>query len=228
MEREQFTFYRSFWEATKALPKKDQLSFLIALCSYAFGEESKPPTGSAYASFLLVKPILDKASKKAANGKQGGSKREANGKQTRSKPQANGKQTESQIEGEKEGERDIEVEVEKENPPYPPCRGDRQKFVPPTVEEVRAYCQKRGNQVDPVAFVDFYTAKGWRIGKEPMKDWQAAVRTWERRERETHGTGQNQPAAGPKNPRIPEKLKSGFDYFTDDAAGTKPPDCGNL
>lgn len=62
MEREQFTFYRSFWEAMKALPKKDQLPFVMAVCSYALDGESKPLTGAPYASFLLVKPVLDKAS----------------------------------------------------------------------------------------------------------------------------------------------------------------------
>jgi hypothetical protein len=47
------------------------------------------------------------------------------------------------------------------------------------VEEVRAYCTERGNSVDPEAFVDFYASKGWMIGKNKMKDWKAAVRTWE-------------------------------------------------
>lgn len=49
----------------------------------------------------------------------------------------------------------------------------------PTVEEVTAYCSERGNSVDPQAFVDFYESKGWLVGKSPMKDWKAAVRTWE-------------------------------------------------
>ena len=53
-------------------------------------------------------------------------------------------------------------------------------FVKPTVEEIRAYCNKRKNNVDADAFFDFYESKGWVIGKSPMKDWQAAVRTWER------------------------------------------------
>ena len=56
------------------------------------------------------------------------------------------------------------------------------RFTPPSLEEVKGYCQERGNSVDPQAFIDFYTSKGWKIGKETMKDWQAAVRTWERRE----------------------------------------------
>ena len=54
------------------------------------------------------------------------------------------------------------------------------KFVPPTVEEVREYCQKRGNGIDPEQFVDSYTAKGWMIGKNKMQDWRASVRTWEK------------------------------------------------
>ena len=54
------------------------------------------------------------------------------------------------------------------------------RFTPPTVEQVRAYCAERGNHVDVQAFVDFYTSKGWMIGKNKMSDWKAAIRTWER------------------------------------------------
>jgi len=54
------------------------------------------------------------------------------------------------------------------------------RFVKPTVEEVAAYCEERGNSVDPEAWMDHYTANGWRVGKNPMKDWKGAVRTWER------------------------------------------------
>lgn len=54
------------------------------------------------------------------------------------------------------------------------------RFVPPTVEEVKAYCQERKNNVDAEAFVNFYESKGWYVGKNKMKDWQAAVRTWEK------------------------------------------------
>lgn len=54
------------------------------------------------------------------------------------------------------------------------------RFTPPTVEEVKAYCTERHNSVDPQTFVDFYSAKGWMVGKNHMKDWKACVRTWER------------------------------------------------
>ena len=53
-------------------------------------------------------------------------------------------------------------------------------FVKPTLEQVRSYCQQRGNSVDPQEFMDFYESKGWMIGKNHMKDWQACVRTWEK------------------------------------------------
>lgn len=56
----------------------------------------------------------------------------------------------------------------------------RTYFTPPTVEEVREYCRSRNNNVDPEQFYDFYESKGWMIGKNRMKDWKAAVRTWER------------------------------------------------
>ena len=54
------------------------------------------------------------------------------------------------------------------------------RFVKPTFEEVDAYCCQRNNSVDAQAFIDFYESKGWKVGNTPMKDWKAAVRTWER------------------------------------------------
>jgi len=59
-----------------------------------------------------------------------------------------------------------------------------QRFIPPTAEEVASYCRERNNNVDPQSFIDFYASKGWMIGKNKMKDWKAAVRTWEKREAE--------------------------------------------
>ena len=60
--------------------------------------------------------------------------------------------------------------------------GNNKRFTPPTVQEVRAYCIERGNEVDSERFIDFYESKGWMVGKNKMKDWKAAVRNWERKE----------------------------------------------
>ena len=61
-----------------------------------------------------------------------------------------------------------------------PTQTPRKNFVKPTVEEVREYCLERKNNVDPERFVNFYESKDWFVGKNKMKDWKAAVRTWER------------------------------------------------
>lgn len=64
-------------------------------------------------------------------------------------------------------------------------RGEKAKrFYPPTLDEVKQYCKERKNNIDPMAFIDFYSSKGWMIGKNRMKDWKAAVRTWERKRKE--------------------------------------------
>lgn len=54
------------------------------------------------------------------------------------------------------------------------------RFTPPTLEEVQAYCLERQNNVDAERFIDYYTSNGWKVGKNSMKDWKAAVRTWEK------------------------------------------------
>lgn len=70
------------------------------------------------------------------------------------------------------------------NPNPNPKENERaRRFVPPSVSDVADYCRERGNHVDPQTFLDFYASKGWRVGNTPMKDWKAAVRTWEQREK---------------------------------------------
>lgn len=79
-------------------------------------------------------------------------------------------------EGEEEGEREGKKE-----------RAGR--FSPPTEGEVRAYCSARGNGISAEAFVNFYASKGWKVGSAPMRDWRAAVRSWELKRRESAASG---------------------------------------
>ena len=58
-------------------------------------------------------------------------------------------------------------------------------FQKPSLDDIRAYCISRANNVDPEQFFNFYESKGWMVGKTHMRDWRAAVRTWEKREKET-------------------------------------------
>ena len=70
-------------------------------------------------------------------------------------------------------------DIEKETPTV-----SRKRFVPPSVGDVAEYCLEHRYQVDPERFVDFYASKGWVVGKSPMKDWKAAVRTWAKERKE--------------------------------------------
>lgn len=63
-------------------------------------------------------------------------------------------------------------------------KGQGSKFKKPSLSEIGAYCTERGNKVDPEQFYNFYESKGWLVGKSHMTDWKAAVRTWEKREKE--------------------------------------------
>ena len=178
MDRGQFTFYASFFRAIQRIRKAaDRAAAYDAICAYALSgvepDMEKLPDSCAIV-FDLIRPNLDASFRMASGGKRKG------------KP----KVTERLEEGcgnkkEKEGEKESEVEVEGEDecplPPKAPPRGRTPPvFHPPTAEEVAAYCLERGNGVDALKFHDFYASKGWMVGKNPMKDWRAAVRTWER------------------------------------------------
>lgn len=87
-------------------------------------------------------------------------------------------------EEETEPETDTEEDSKRERADKPP----RSRFVPPSVDEVRAYCAERQNGVDADCFVDFYTANGWKQSRgKSIVDWKAAIRTWEKRETRPKG-----------------------------------------
>ena len=75
-------------------------------------------------------------------------------------------------------------DLEKKKVPTEPKKKSDQRFTPPTAEEVKEYCREKDlNSVDPQQFVDFYVSKGWKVGNQPMKDWRAATRTWNSRQK---------------------------------------------
>lgn len=66
------------------------------------------------------------------------------------------------------------------------------RFKKPTLEEVKQYCEDRGNNINAEVFIDFYEANGWVQGKnKPLKDWKAAIRTWENNKRKRQDDGQS-------------------------------------
>lgn len=84
-----------------------------------------------------------------------------------------------EIEIEKELEKELEKEIEIDKK-----RNSKEKsvsrFAPPTIEEVKSYCEERKNKVDAEKFMAFYTSNGWKVGKNPMKNWKAAIISWEK------------------------------------------------
>ena len=95
--------------------------------------------------------------------------------------------TKSQTNSENENVIENEVVIEVKN------ESVSKKFSPPTIDQVIAYCNERQNNVDPVKWINFYSSKGWMIGRNKMKDWKAAVRTWENNNsNSSNGTGKQQ------------------------------------
>lgn len=77
---------------------------------------------------------------------------------------------------------ELEKEIEKEIDSSASTTTKRKRFEKPTLSEIKEYCIERNNNVDAQHFYDYYESNGWKVGKNSMKDWKAAVRTWERSE----------------------------------------------
>ena len=135
--------------------------------------------------------------KNRANGQLGGRPRKPTETQrnpekpteTQNNPQKPNETQKTQIEIESEIKTEINTPLPNGNKgskaATPPTRETR--FSPPSLSEVQAYISERGSAVDAQQFVDFYASKGWMVGKNRMKDWKAAVRTWEKRRKEEAG-----------------------------------------
>lgn len=78
-------------------------------------------------------------------------------------------------------EKDIEIEKEIHSSAKSTTT-KRKRFEKPTLSQIEQYCIERNNNVNAEQFYDYYESNGWKVGKNSMKDWKAAVRTWERSE----------------------------------------------
>lgn len=156
----------------------------IRLLARRFLRDIEPETDNERIADFLASalPKLDKdiaeyekkVSAGQAGGKQSASKRQAQSKHTASTSQAEAKQEASTSQRNKEqGTRNIE---QKNKEPVVVA------FRPPTLDEVKEYCNERNSGISAEHFYDYYSSNGWQVGRTKMKDWKAAVRTWERTE----------------------------------------------
>lgn len=194
--REQFTFYRSYYDAAVSLPEEEQADLIMAIAGYALYEIEPELDGAPAAIFRVIRPVLDSSRRKSEANKayakrvreESSSIPQGNIEDSLEIPQGNpDKDKDKNKNKNKNKDKNKDKNKVKNKNKYYNYSGDEKsstssRFTPPTVDEVRAYCMERGNDVDPERFYDFYASKGWRVGQNQMKDWRAAVRTWERRD----------------------------------------------
>lgn len=173
--------YKDFISIAEALDNGQRGKLFLAILQYANGQEPTGLSGAEYIAFLTIKAQIDrdqseyasKSEKNRENGRKGGRPKKANGFEENRTVFS-----ETQKSQDKEKDKDKEEEKDKEVSPKPPKPKTERKFQPPTEREVAEYSRQSGYYVDAQRFVSWYTSNGWRVGKNPMKDWQAAVRTW--------------------------------------------------
>ncbi len=190
-------------EITRELSYKERGRLLEGLLFYVKNRTEPDLSGNERFYFNLFKRRIDediqrfdRAHKQnKLNGAKGGRPRRnsdtaysgANNPSVSEKTENNpsvSKEKGGEKENEKKKERTKEKRKEKEREPEKEIQSGAGRadvrMKPPTVEEVSLYCLERQNNVDAEAFVAYYTSNGWRVGKNPMRDWRAAVRTWEK------------------------------------------------
>ena len=236
MERESFVFYSSFLKAIRAIKKRDiQAELALAIIEYGITGETTECGEVVSVAMELIKPQIEANNQRYINGKKGaehgikgGRPKKENPTETPKKPLKNPTETPnvnvndnvndniSFLEKKKQ-KSDVVVSdlVENENSESPletlqtpkeQSGGGRKRFTIPTPEEVQAYCNERNNGISGQQFCDFYSSKGWRVGSQPMKDWKAAVRTWEirRKDQSTPITQSKAQISTPKRIRFDE------------------------
>lgn len=191
--------YTDFAEAMEPLSDAERGRLFMSMLQYASTGEVGALSGAERFVWPIAKQNIDRAQaeleKRAENGRKGGRPKKATEGEEKQKKAKESKR--KQTEGNKDKDKDKENNIIPLSPngDIPP-KGERppeKRFVKPTADEVRAYCAERGNHVDAQAFVDFYAAKGWKVGSAPMKDWKAAVRTWEKRDAERKQSAMSRP-----------------------------------
>lgn len=188
--RESFIIYRSFIEALEPLEKDDKLAVYEAISYYALDKKEPKLTGFAKSIFTLIRPQLDANIRKFENGCKEKLKK-AKDKQEGSKDKAKDKQKISKSEGNVNVNDNVNVNEECKSKLESKLESkSKSKFTPPTLQQVKNYCQERVNNVNPDKFINYYQANGWKVGKNPMKDWKACVRTWEQNSKDTTTTTQ--------------------------------------
>ena len=189
MAIEYFCCYHSYLEAMEQLNDAERGRLFTACLTYSKTGEAPELRGNERFVFPAFRSQIDRDN---ANYEEKCRKQSDNARKRWDATACNGMPTDAKHaktkEKEKEKEKTKEKEKEKESKEKV-ASGDApsSRFVPPTVEEVVAYCLARQIGIDPQSFVYFYASKNWMVGKTKMSDWKASVRTWEQRRKQEGG-----------------------------------------
>lgn len=169
IHEDSFIFYRSFYEAMDGQSDADRLALYDAIARLALNGEKAELPPAPRGLFTLIIPQIEANRIKRAYGRKGGRppRKETNGYRA------------EETNGYKKQKPNVNKnENENENVNENKSTGKTRRFTPPTNEEVKTYCVEQGYRIDHQKFIDFYTANGWKVGKNTMKDWKAALRYW--------------------------------------------------
>lgn len=191
IEKKAFVLYHDIRTPLELLTDEQRGKLFIALLDYSEYGELPDFDGALLMAFAFIRTSLDrdaeawaeKRAKRAAAGRNGGLAKVANASIASDTKQSQAKLAVNVP---------VPVNVPVNENLSTTTSGDRgtadkppraSRFTPPTLAEVQDYVSERQSPVDPQGFIDFYAAKGWMVGKNPMRDWKAACRnaeSWER------------------------------------------------
>ena len=188
MARDGIFFFRSFYDVGRKMSAKDRQAYYDAILGYAFDDITPRIKGVAEIGFISAKPILDADKNKYLNGQKAAGFGKLGGRPTKEKnPQGFENENPQGLE-EKTPNKNKNIKQEQENiTPVAPLEGEtvtKKRFVKPPRQAVALYAKSMGYEgFSADAFCDFYDSKGWKVGSEGMKDWKAAVRNWQRNQK---------------------------------------------
>ena len=180
-----FMFFENFKETADKLPDELRLKFYDAMTDYVF-KGIEPDDVVISALITAIKPSLDK------EDYRGGAREGAGRKSNEIKVNQNNSKQSNEIKTNQKNQSFLETETETGNisPLIRSPQGDNtqidledaiaktKRFTKPTIAEIQTYCQEKNKTIDAERFWNFYESKGWKVGKNPMKDWRAAVCNW--------------------------------------------------
>ncbi len=175
--------FTDFLEIAEGLSDNTLARLFRAMLAYALNDTEPAFKGNERALWLMVRQSIDRE-KEAYEAKVDSMERCREAKKQKEIKQKSMQPPKLSTEDkDKDKEKEKEKGKDKDKDIYmggePPAPKAHIYIQPPSLAEIETYCQERGNQVDPNYFYNYYQSNGWRVGKNPMRDWKAAVRAWE-------------------------------------------------